>query len=174
MQLTYKQGSRMARWRKQLAVIGKALTASRRDPACAWQMLQTLPAACRAYRLGSAWNAPVTVAQQTPAGNPLWDYFANHAYGRGICKWHHYFEVYHRHLARVTQRPVHVVEVGVLGGDSLDMWAHYFDAQCHVYGIDVRPESKQYERDHIHIFIGDQQDRRFWLRSKRTCRRWMS
>lgn len=153
-------------WCNRIATIRSILAAGRRDPAYARQILQNLPAICRARRLGAAWNAPAVGAEQTPADNPLWDYFSNHAHGRGIFKWRHYFEVYHRHLARVTQRPVHVVEVGVLGGGSLDMWAHYFGAQCRVYGIDIRPEFKQYERDPIHIFIGDQQDRRFWASFK--------
>lgn len=160
------QGSRISRWRHRISIISSVLATGRHDPACARQMLQNLPAVCRARRLGQAWDALSTGAEQTPADNSLWEYFANHTDGHGIFKWHHYFEAYHRHFTRITQRPVHVVEIGVLGGGSLDMWAHHFGAQSYIYGIDIRPESMQFERDNIRIFIGDQQDRRFWTTFK--------
>lgn len=157
---------RFLRWRHLGAVLCEALAACLRNPAYARQTLRNLPAVFRSRRLGTAWKAPAGVAERTPEDNPLWDYFANHTIGRGIFKWRHYFEAYHRHLARVAQRPVHVVEVGVLGGGSLDMWSNYFGAQCQVYGIDIMPESARCARDNIHIFIGDQQDRRFWASFK--------
>ena len=53
------------------------------------------------------------------AANPLWEYFAGHTQGNGIFKWTHYLDIYHRHLARFVGQPVHLAEVGVLGGGSL-------------------------------------------------------
>ena len=113
--------------------------------------------------------APVAAAGETPAANPLWEYFVQHVEGRGIFKWRHYFEIYHRHLARFVGQPVNVVEVGVLDGGSLEMWAAYFGPQCRVYGIDINPLCAQHQQDRISIFIGDQQDRRFWATFKQQA-----
>ena len=42
------------------------------------------------------------------------------------------------------------------------MWRDYFGSKCHVYGIDIAEECRQYETDYASIFIGDQADRGFW------------
>src|SRR5689334_10743723 len=56
--------------------------------------------------------------------NPLRDFFAARREGRGIWKWDHYFEIYHRHLEPLRRRggPLNVVEIGVYSGGSLEMW----------------------------------------------------
>ena len=46
--------------------------------------------------------------------------------GRQIHKWHHYFEIYDRHLARFRGSDVHVLEFGVAQGGSMQMWKEYF------------------------------------------------
>jgi hypothetical protein len=38
------------------------------------------------------------------AANPLWDYFQANRTGPGIWKWVHYFEIYHRRLAKFVGR----------------------------------------------------------------------
>src|SRR5947207_11688241 len=38
--------------------------------------------------------------------NPLLAYFEAHRQGRGIWKWRHYFDVYHRHLAKFVGKDV--------------------------------------------------------------------
>ncbi len=38
--------------------------------------------------------------------NPLRTYFEAHTEGRGIWKWDHYFDIYHRHLKRFIGREV--------------------------------------------------------------------
>src|SRR6266567_1677704 len=58
---------------------------------------------------------------QLPGENPLAEYFFNNP-GRLIHKWHHYFEIYHRHFARFRGRSPVVVEIGVFHGGSLQMW----------------------------------------------------
>lgn len=94
--------------------------------------------------------------------NPLETYFDRHITGPGIWKWRHYFDIYHRHLARFVGREVHVVEVGVYSGGSLTMWRDYFGPECHVYGVDIEPACRAYENDSVSIFIGDQGDPAFW------------
>jgi len=96
-------------------------------------------------------------------GNPLWRYFTEHQAGRGIWKWEHYFDIYHRHVAHFVGSKVDVLEVGVYSGGSLDMWHSYFGPQSHIYGVDVVETCKKYESDHVSIFIGDQADRNFWM-----------
>jgi methyltransferase family protein len=94
----------------------------------------------------------------------LEQYFDANLAGPGIWKWRHYFEIYERHLARFVGREVHVVEVGIYSGGSLEMWRHYFGERCRMYGIDIEPDCRAYERDGTTVFIGDQADSAFWAR----------
>ena len=96
--------------------------------------------------------------------NPLRAFFEARVEGRGIWKWDHYLDAYHRHLARFRGREVHVLEVGVYSGGSLDLWRDYFGPRCHVYGVDVEEACRRYEGDRTRIFVGDQGDRAFWQR----------
>jgi len=92
--------------------------------------------------------------------NDLEKYFKANT-GRSIHKWQHYFDIYEKHFSRFRGTDVHVVEFGVSDGGSLQMWKHYFGPQCKIYGVDINPNCKALEEEHIHIFIGDQQDREF-------------
>jgi hypothetical protein len=84
--------------------------------------------------------------------------------GRGIWKWNHYFDIYDRHFQRFRGREVHILEIGVYSGGSLEMWRDYFGARCRIYGVDIEPTCKAYEGDSIRVFAGDQGDRKFWKR----------
>jgi len=95
-----------------------------------------------------------------PPGNPLAEYFFNNR-GRAIDKWHHYFDIYHRHFARFRGRSPVVVEIGVFHGGSLQMWHHYFGPGTHVVGIDIEPRCQAFEDKATNILIGDQADRGF-------------
>jgi hypothetical protein len=100
------------------------------------------------------------------------DYFEGHVTGRGIWKWRHYFEIYERHFRRFVDQEVHLVEIGVYSGGSLDMWKAYFGPRCHVYGVDIEPACKAYEDDErTRVFIGDQADRTFWHTLRRQVPR---
>lgn len=101
--------------------------------------------------------------------NSLWNYFQHHREGRGIWKWEHYFEAYHRHLQRFRGQKIKVLEVGVYGGGSLEMWRSYFGSGSHIYGVDIEGSSKAYATDCISILIGDQSDRAFWQKVKQTA-----
>jgi cephalosporin hydroxylase len=92
----------------------------------------------------------------------LESYFDEHTTGPGIWKWRHYFDIYHRHLAKFIGREVNVVEIGVFSGGSMAMWLDYFGSGCKVYGVDIQQACKAYERDSVEIFIGDQSDPEFW------------
>lgn len=104
-----------------------------------------------------------------PAGqssNPLKAWFDAHTAGAGVWKWEHYFDVYHQWFAKFRGKPVNVCEVGVYSGGSLEMWRDYFGPQAMIYGVDIEVACKQYEKDGIRIFIGDQGDRGFWKNFK--------
>jgi hypothetical protein len=95
--------------------------------------------------------------------NDLEAFFRRHD-GRLLHKWHHYFEIYDRHLARFRGKPICLVEFGVSQGGSLEMWRHYFGDRAQIFGIDINPDCKQFEGPGVSIVIGDQEDRVF-LRS---------
>jgi hypothetical protein len=114
------------------------------------------------FLIESAYAKPSAVSS-----NPLQAYFDSHIEGRGIWKWNHYFEIYHRHFAKFRGREVHVLEVGVYSGGSLEMWKHYFGPKCRIYGVDIEEACRLYEDDSVKIFIGDQADRNFWTHFKK-------
>lgn len=96
--------------------------------------------------------------------NPLWKYFSEHKEGRGIWKFNHYFDAYDRHFSRFRGRDVHILEIGIYSGGSLEMWRSYFGPQSRIYGVDIEPSCKAYESESVSVFIGDQADRSFWQR----------
>ena len=95
--------------------------------------------------------------------NDLEKYFAANT-GRLIHKWQHYFEIYERHFSRFRNTDVHVVEIGVGQGGSLQMWKAYFGAQASIVGMDNNPDCTRLAADGIRIVIGDQGDRDFLRR----------
>jgi len=94
--------------------------------------------------------------------NPLTRFFDNHAVGRGIWKWDHYFDIYHTHFSKFVGKRINILEIGVYSGGSLEMWREYFGDKCRVYGVDIAEICKAYNNEHTEIFIGDQAERRFW------------
>lgn len=100
-------------------------------------------------------------------GNPLLDDFISHA-GRGIHKWVHYFDVYHRCLDRFRGQAIKFVEIGVQNGGSAHLWRRYLGPHAQIIGIDVDPACQALEREGFEIWIGDQADPEFWRRFKQT------
>jgi hypothetical protein len=100
--------------------------------------------------------------------SPLLRYFSEHREGRGIWKFNHYFENYQRHFARFRGQEVHVLEIGIYSGGSLEMWKNFFGPASKIYGVDIDPRCKAYESDPAHVFIGDQGDRGFWRRFRQA------
>jgi len=155
----------------KLKAFSKLVASFVRHPSLSVRTLRGLPESVRAYVYAEGWRCSTGDQTNTPAPraevpldsrNPLREYFDAHETGRGIWKWTHYFEIYHRHFSKFIGREVHVVEVGVFSGGSLDMWKQYFGSRCHVYGVDIEPACKTYEDERTKIFIGDQADRSFW------------
>lgn len=81
---------------------------------------------------------------------------------RRSIKFDTYFPVYERLFSPLRGREVTFVEVGVLGGGSLEMWRRYFGEQARIIGIDFNAQARSLEQDGFEIFIGSQSDQRFW------------
>ena len=93
--------------------------------------------------------------------NDLYSFFIQRRNTRPIHKWHHYFEVYERYFGRFRHSSPTVLEIGVQGGGSLEMWREYFGESARIYGIDTNPGAKRNEDIATKIYIGDQADRNF-------------
>lgn len=159
-------------WRRRLLSWRQVIAAAFQNPRGAYRAMVRWSTAQRGDALIRRWRDDIAdvpaVADDIPSSNPLWSFFVNRTSGPGILKSQHYFDIYQRHLGRFVGSPVQVVEVGVFGGGSLELWATYFGPQCHVHGIDIRPECRRYTRQNITVHTGDQGDRRFWADFKRT------
>lgn len=151
----------MKRYLRALYMMLKAMA---KHPWVFTQAIKTVPSICGAYEFSRTFQdaVPEVAAPNSSSRNPLWEYFQNHKEGPGIHKWEHYFDIYHRHLAKFVGRKVDVLEVGIYSGGSLEMWRGYFREYSHIYGVDIEKACKAYENDYISVFIGDQADRAFW------------
>jgi hypothetical protein len=80
--------------------------------------------------------------------------------GRLAHKWHHYLEIYERHLEPLGRRaePVRLLELGVSAGGSLDIWRKYFGPSARIVGIDIDPACASRVSAENTVIIGDQSD----------------
>jgi hypothetical protein len=125
-------------------------------------MMEAMAATRNGYNSDFVWPSVISNPSRERASNPLRIFFDNRRQGRGIWKWEHYFDVYDRHFRKFRGQEVRVLEIGVYGGGSLDMWRDYFGPRAMIYGVDIEPRCRDFEDDRIKIFIGDQGDRLFW------------
>ena len=90
----------------------------------------------------------------------LKEYWLNNT-GKKITKWTHYFWVYEKHFKALTEKPIKMLEIGILNGGSLQMWKKYFHPDSVIVGIDINPSCKEHEENGVHVRIGDQSDPKF-------------
>jgi hypothetical protein len=78
-------------------------------------------------------------------------------------KWYPYFHAYEKHLGKFRGTECKLLEIGVQGGGSLEMWHHYFGDKCSIHGVDCDETvlNLKYDFD-VDISIGDQEDVNFW------------
>lgn len=152
----------MKRRLRRLYVLLKALAADPHGFAQAATIMFSISSAHRFSRAYDDASSHDSVTSVSASANPLWDYFKNHRDGHGIWKWEHYFDIYHRHLARFVGRKVNILEIGIYSGGSLEMWRSYFGENSHIYGVDIEEVCKVYESEHVSVIIGDQASREFW------------
>ncbi|MEL7026530.1 MAG: class I SAM-dependent methyltransferase [Pseudomonadota bacterium] len=87
-------------------------------------------------------------------------YFLNNR-GKRLHKWVHYFDIYERHFERFRDRPIQMLEIGVSGGGSLEMWSAYFHPNSKIVGIDIDRACAQHAHGNISVHIGSQDDPEF-------------
>lgn len=87
----------------------------------------------------------------------LHKYFLNNSNKR-LHKWVHYFDIYERHFSRFKNLSPVILELGVMGGGSLEMWKDFFGPGAKVVGLDINPDCKAHEAENIEVFIGSQDD----------------
>jgi len=78
-------------------------------------------------------------------------------------KWSHYLDAYREEFARIRIPVSTLLEIGIAGGGSLEMWRQIFP-ETKIVGLDVDPRCRAMEKEGFQIEIGDQTDRAF-LRS---------
>jgi cephalosporin hydroxylase len=76
-------------------------------------------------------------------------------------KWKHYFEIYDRHFSRFRGRDISLLEIGVAGGGSLQLWRRYFGPRARIVGLDINPDCKRFESPDMQVLIGNQGDPAF-------------
>lgn len=87
----------------------------------------------------------------------LHKYFLNNSKKR-LHKWLHYFDIYERHFSRFQGSSPTVLEIGVMGGGSLDMWKEYFGPGSRIVGLDIDPSCVAHQAEDIDVVIGSQDD----------------
>jgi hypothetical protein len=99
------------------------------------------------------------------SNNPLYEDYLAGAPGRApIDRWHHYFDVYHRHFQDYRGKKPTVIEIGVQRGGSLAMWQKYFGEGARLFGVDVDPACADRAPPGTKVLIGDQADKDFLRR----------
>ena len=78
-------------------------------------------------------------------------------------KWSGYFDVYERHLKKFVGKAPRILEIGVLGGGSIELWLKYFGPGTSVVAVDINEECLKYEYSgDVKIVMGNQGDPVFW------------
>lgn len=78
--------------------------------------------------------------------------------GRKLQKWHHYFDVYQRHLGRFRDTECHLLEFGVMDGGSLILWSEFLGPKARITAVDIDPRTARYDRirPNVRVLVGDQ------------------
>ncbi|MBZ9566655.1 class I SAM-dependent methyltransferase [Modicisalibacter tunisiensis] len=77
--------------------------------------------------------------------------------GRVSDKWSLYLDEYERLFAPIRNKPIHLLEIGVQNGGSLEIWGEYFPQAQKIVGCDINPACAQlnYRKPTINVVIGD-------------------
>jgi cephalosporin hydroxylase len=105
-------------------------------------------------------RSPDPYHMQAEAKNEMETVYYSHT-GRQSFKWHHYLEIYDRHLSKFRNTPVKLLEIGVQYGGSLQIWRRYFGPTATIFGIDINPDCSKYSDSDASVRIGSQNDPAF-------------
>lgn len=109
-------------------------------------------------------SEPTALGQaQRQASGPLYEAFLKNERG-DLHKWHHYFDIYERHLSRYKNSAFRFLEIGVFRGGSLRLWREYFGPEALIVGVDRDASCARFGGEFGQVRIGDQADATF-LRS---------
>jgi hypothetical protein len=117
-----------------------------------------------AIHIKNFWASPeeaARLAAETP-GELAQLFFATQ--GRMIHKWPHYLPIYERYFAPYRGTPARLLEIGVSGGGSLDLWRRYLGPDAVIFGIDIDPACAGVVSPPNQVRIGSQADPKFLLR----------
>lgn len=78
--------------------------------------------------------------------------------GRPAMKWDHYLDIYQRYLEPYRGIGVHVLEIGVFKGGSLQIWREFLGEDTRLTAIDNDPETRTAVDEDTTLFIGEQGD----------------
>ncbi len=81
--------------------------------------------------------------------------------GRLVGKIDHFFDDYEPFLASLRNAGPRVLEIGVHGGGSLELWQAYFGEGAAVHGIDIDPKTRDHCPAGARVHIGSQSDASF-------------
>ena len=108
-----------------------------------------LPGQGELDRIARKYGTDKSSAKSLPAGPS--GYQARPADGHG------YAALYEKHFSDIRYLHLHLLEIGVLDGRSLQMWREYLK-HATIFGLDIDPECKKYEDERVSVFIGSQTD----------------
>jgi hypothetical protein len=78
-------------------------------------------------------------------------------------KYDTYFDIYAQVLERFRGKDIVFVEIGILGGGSLEAWRAILGPGARIIGVDANPVLEPFlEAKGFEVFIGDQADPEFW------------
>jgi hypothetical protein len=82
---------------------------------------------------------------------------------RPALKYKSYLVTYQTILEKYKNTKITFVEIGILGGGSLQAWKKYFHPDSRIIGIDLNNDlKKELENEGFEIYIGDQSNPNFW------------
>lgn len=76
-----------------------------------------------------------------------------------------YFPVYAQLFGHLVNEECVFVETGLLDGGSLFMWRNWLGPKARIIGINLNPEALKWNKYGFEIFIGDQGNSDFWIKT---------
>jgi hypothetical protein len=66
-------------------------------------------------------------------------------------KWENYFEIYDKWFPQFVGKHPHLMEIGIGGGGSIEMWLKYFDNDVTVYALDINKNALNHKFDNADV-----------------------
>lgn len=94
--------------------------------------------------------------KQKPAKQALAELYAAHQ-GKVSDKWAIYLKVYEQLFSPYRANRLHLLEIGIQNGGSLEIWGNYFENAASLVGCDINVACAQlrYEDPRIQVVVGD-------------------